>query len=485
MTRAPTWAPEREANAYVTRWGMLWLVGLVGGGCSKPRPPPEPVGDALEASAPRAVPSAAASASQIRPDAVAPADAETGADAEVKVACSMRLSSPPTALKDVPTAAIARAILPTLDPTSMVAKVTHDPKGVTAVRDCRGGFYYARWPYGAGDAPGQPVAGTVTPIARRRLPDGQEAVWFATTTNDLGACFHKLGLVAIVRLDGPRLVVASVGPWDPNCEGPESFREERLGGQTVFVYAGRGYGADGTGPETQDVYANVGGELRLAGTYCTRAPAFDPQAMDVAKPVFSDEGLTLQGTTWLGEVGRSKSREWTAHYALRDGRLVRDPVEAGAPRPRAKECDVEAVPDPRAPRPAIWGANRGEQCEQGAVDDCFQVIEKNLEDDNVVFLERGIQLYDAKCRTGKKSTRCDSAVQSVGPSDAGDLRAIEVLEQTCATGDALVCEYVGVAYERGFGVQVDRARAEKAYRDGCAEAVPGCCRRLGGDGGSK
>jgi len=284
-----------------------------------------------------------------------------------RVACFFDLPAPVASIADVPSPLLAHAVLPSLDPATMIARVerlpARDGRGDAAVDtrdcdsmdcgivperdvvdDCHGGRSIATW---EGDDPKTPrPRGKVEILGRRALPGGREALWIGTG-KELHACVGEQSVLAIVALDGPRVAVLGVAPWVPRgCSHPrEGLHAETVGGETVYVAPDRfGSGAGYNGWD--DVWTLRDGELRQAGRYVT----LETRPHDGMEPVdadglyrpelsatarFVDGAIVLDGeTTWerpvKGDAGAGPSSvlarrlTWVRRFGLRDGELVEE-----------------------------------------------------------------------------------------------------------------------------------------------------------------
>src|SRR5579859_2933992 len=90
--------------------------------------------------------------------------------------CAAPLTAGVASIDRVPFATIARAVIPTYDPTTRRA-VVETKKDQPIVRDCRGHEASADW----SGAEKQDDPGTVRDGGRLKLPDGRQAVWLLTS----------------------------------------------------------------------------------------------------------------------------------------------------------------------------------------------------------------------------------------------------------------------------------------------------------------
>jgi len=256
------------------------------------------------------------------------------------------------AIKDVPSKLLAEAIVPSLDPATMRAKVTKTKGGALVLSDCHGGTAPAAWEDGP-DGKGLTPPGTVKVIGRKALPGGQEAVWLASTIQ-VGACVAPdgFGLLAIVALEDAHARVLGVGPWDPSCHDKRALRVEKLGDVTVYVEPD-GFGTGAGVEEWETVRVIADGELRVAGRYDTRldggeatqvgqddAGVFWPPYAE-AKAKFVGSEIVVSGLTkWIRlithdgstEYSPARTEAWVERYALVGKKLVMKPVPKGKPR---------------------------------------------------------------------------------------------------------------------------------------------------------
>jgi len=238
---------------------------------------------------------------------------------------------------------IAHALIPSLDPAHMRAKVVRGDGGASVIVDCRGGASPAIWEEAEATRVPTP-AGTVRVLGRKPLPDQREAVWLGTA-RELGACVSEdgYGFLAIVALDGPRLSVLGVSPWHPGCGPVRQLRAEKLGDVTVYVEPdkeGARAGFDGW----ENVWTLRDGDLHLAGRYDTMQvgaaesgatvddaglypPSFNATAHFVgAEIVVSGQSTWLKPAVGDGGDGSpwtfAKKGPYLHRYELREGNVV-------------------------------------------------------------------------------------------------------------------------------------------------------------------
>jgi hypothetical protein len=285
------------------------------------------------------------------PEVLAPAPTEVsdeavdgGSDAGPRAPCTFELATPARTIEAVSSRWIAKAVIPSLDPEIMKAKVESSWDATSELRDCQGDLIPADWNDWAPLDAGVPSPGTVKLLHRQSLPAGRQAVWIATARAAPGACVEQdgYGLLAIVEVEGKRLTVLGVSPWRPRCFGKRSLRVEALGGETVYVEPERFSTGCGTS-DSERFWSLRGNHLRVEGRYvtgrggggdCGPAEVDDFQESSTAR--YSGNEIVLQGqTVWhKSEDGGSGSTEgrssWQEHYTLRDGKLVQEPPQAGA-----------------------------------------------------------------------------------------------------------------------------------------------------------
>jgi hypothetical protein len=176
----------------------------------------------------------ASGASASTPAASSPLDASAGAGPR----CRYTLDVPPASIGKVPTADLARAVIPSLDPKTMLAR----PLPGGPVVDCLDDPSDADW---SGHPPPVPARGKIEVAQRQALSGGRELVW-AMTGYPQGACSAEDGFVAIEHLEGAVVVADAVGRWSQPCGAPQKVRVARLGGDEVYAEDS----AVGTGAQT-------------------------------------------------------------------------------------------------------------------------------------------------------------------------------------------------------------------------------------------
>ncbi len=186
--------------------------------------------------------------------------------------CQRQLSGAPLAsIAQVPFDVIARAVIPTFQPSNGHASVAD-----ASVADCRGESASAEGEDQAVPVPPDAslaVPGAVHELGRFALADGRAAVWLGTGASDPGALQEERGFLAIVRLDGRWLVVDAVGPWANTGGGAEHAVEaKQIGTEMVYVESTH---LDGTGAGTSEdgvlLWHETSGRLVLARTVLTSA----------------------------------------------------------------------------------------------------------------------------------------------------------------------------------------------------------------------
>jgi hypothetical protein len=254
------------------------------------------------------------SACPIRAVQVSPHDAasDAGVAAEASASlppCESWIAGASRTLDALPFREIAAAVLPTFDPSTGRASVVGG-----AVLDCRGGQASAGYddPYGEIASPSQP--GVVTELGRFALGDGRESLWLGVGASAPGALQEERGFLAVIRLDGQRLVVDEVGPWSNTIGAPRRLDTRRIGAEAVYVeqrhFTGTGGGASSDGVQ---LWLERGGRISLAGAYVTMAS--DNRAFELprgkcgwlgvlnAALSFGPELTIVEQTTWDQKQG--------------------------------------------------------------------------------------------------------------------------------------------------------------------------------------
>ena len=169
--------------------------------------------------------------------------------------CSFPLDTPATTIDKVTSADIARAVIPTLDPKSMIAPTQKDGTIVS----CESDHAAAGWE-------GTKIPkGKVQVKLRQSIGNGRELAWLLTGEPQ-GACTSPTGFLAVVHLDGTTVVADGVGAWDQLCGEPTKMRGEKLGGGEVYVESG--HMSTGAGTQTfEDLWALHMGKVVKLGTY--------------------------------------------------------------------------------------------------------------------------------------------------------------------------------------------------------------------------
>jgi hypothetical protein len=231
--------------------------------------------------------------------------------------------------------------VPSFDPATKRAEVTRRADGTRIVRACRGASAPAVWQEGLAGTKA-PAPGTLLLSAKQALPDKREAVWIATEYTGPGPCSVDGGdgLMAILALEGSRLVVLGVSAWRPECRAERKLAAHAVSGQAVYVEnADFGTGAGHT--DWQTVWLLRDGELRVAGRYDTADSNYDAASMGMPGPSyetkvsFENDEIVLHGKSawWKSDGGPDRTEDWTERYGLdTQGKLVKRPIPTGAPR---------------------------------------------------------------------------------------------------------------------------------------------------------
>jgi hypothetical protein len=209
-------------------------------------------------------PSSSAPSPAVSVATVAPPSASVAApvDAGPASTCFVDLEDPVASIDKVPSAVIARAIVPSLVTKTMQAKVIPSVSKDTlpTIADCLGDHADVDW--GAHDPPVPPPGKVEVPL-RQKLANGREAIWMITDS-PVGACESHDGFVAIVHLEDRRVVADGVGQWSRHCGPPEKFHLAKLGDDTVYSEA-ESYGTGDGQQENEALWVLRGPRIVLIG----------------------------------------------------------------------------------------------------------------------------------------------------------------------------------------------------------------------------
>ena len=219
--------------------------------------------------------------------------------------------------------------------------MTRRADGTRIVRACRGASAPAVWQAGPGGTKAPP-SGTLTLAAKQTLPDKREVVWISTEYMGPNPCAVDGGdgFMAILTLEGSRLVVLGVAAWRPECRAERKLSAHVVSGQAVYIEDAQfGTGAGRT--DWQTVWVLREGELRVAGRYDTADSNYDASGMGMPGPSydtkvsFANDEIAVHGkSTWWTSDGRTdRTEDWTEDYGLdAQGKLVKRPIPKDARR---------------------------------------------------------------------------------------------------------------------------------------------------------
>ncbi len=185
--------------------------------------------------------------------------------ASAEPACEAPLPAPsPDGLAKLPAKvidpALLRAIVGSDDKGRAPLRKSAD--GTATIADCRGHTSAADW----GMRKRKP--GVVVVGARQALPDGRLAVWVVSGQQEGAPATTENGFLALVRLDGERLVVDAVGAWQNGVDAKRTL-DASLFAPRGFVeptgHTGTGGGSDSAGRTVW--VTNDKGELVSAGGF--------------------------------------------------------------------------------------------------------------------------------------------------------------------------------------------------------------------------
>ncbi len=332
------------------------------------------------------------------------------------------------------------------------------------------------------------------------------------------------GLLAIVELEGKQVAVLGVSPWRPDCFGERSLRAETLDGETVYVADGHFDTGCGT-KDSEIVWTLRRRDLRIAGRYITGAAAAGDCApigieewQEKATARYSGTRITLLGETrWRreekedgGPVPAKGRLPWVETYVLRDGKVVQEPVPAGAPRRDAFPGHVAASPPAPEPEPGEDACAKGNAreclhagdhlrdftadkareaqlyeraCAGGVLEGCYELGVHHQRGQGVAHDDaHARRLYDRACRGGVLEA-CANLGWYYGPGRGASrdyARARQLDDRACAGGVLKGCANLAALYRTGHGVVRDYSRTRELFERACTDDVDEGCAGLGG-----